>query len=413
MTEALSSPGSSLTRREALRRVGSGAVGLSVLFGVKSARGATRVDWKTPSGAEIWQLTRESYSQANIYLEYSYCSPDSKYFVYQRENKSPTDGNNPTEYMVMELATWQSHRLDEGTGRPGLAITRTGVFHYMKHDASDGRLYLMRANLSEGKPEKIHLMKRKPWTIGTASEDGRYYLCGTLLEGVVEDRKQVFGPLLINLATGEERVIDQGTDIFNLHPQFDPRSARRVLVQHNRGGHADPGGVYRRSTGPQGATLFLYEVPSGRRIPLPIGTPHTPPITGHESWIGTTGRILVSAGGRLFTVGETDATREIVCPGFNFNHVHASHDGRVFLCDDWKPPYKQLLGSIQTGKAKVLFEAYDTPRQMTKAAHTHAYLTPDLRWAIFNSDRTGPILLYAARVPDGLVDSLLASETPA
>ena len=79
----------------------------------------------------------------------------------------------------------------------------------------------------------------------------------------------------------------------------------------------------------------------------------------------------------------------------------------VFLADDWKPPFRQVMGSIATGKTRVLLDVYDTPRQMPKPAHAHTYLSRDLKWAIFNSDRSGPILLYAARVPDEFVAELL------
>ena len=38
--------------------------------------------------------------------------------------------------------------------------------------------------------------------------------------------------------------------------------------------------------------------------------------------------------------------------------------------------------------------------------HPHPYFTPDCRWVIFNSDRTGIPQIYAARVPGGLLESL-------
>jgi Tol biopolymer transport system component len=38
--------------------------------------------------------------------------------------------------------------------------------------------------------------------------------------------------------------------------------------------------------------------------------------------------------------------------------------------------------------------------------HPHAYVTPDRRWVIFNSDRTGRLQVYAAAVPTELVAGL-------
>ena len=78
-----------------------------------------------------------------------------------------------------------------------------------------------------------------------------------------------------------------------------------------------------------------------------------------------------------------------------------------FFGDDWRPPYKQVMGSLETGKSRVLFEMYDKPRSMAKRAHAHTYLSRDLKWAVFNCDRTGKVLLYAARVPDTFLADLL------
>ena len=410
--------GRQITRRNALQKLGrasAGVAGLSILSRSSSAHGAMRVTWKgAAEGVEVWQLTTESYSQANIYCEHSYCSADSRWFVYQCKNERGKDGKNPAEYRAMSFGTWRERRLDEGVGRTGLAISRDGVFYYLKHVAADDAVYLMRVNLSKGGPEKLHRLKAPLWSIGTVSPDHRYYACGRMLAGEVEDGRQVFGVCLIDLKTGKERILTRGTDIMNPHPQFAP-DGTKLLIQHNRGGKVLPGGKYVNLTGPQGATLFLLSIADGKRTPLPIGTPHTTPITGHETWVDATGEILASVGcrdgyaadrGNLLALREGAPPRR-VARGYAFNHVHASRCGRVFLGDDWKPPYHQVIGSIATGKTRVLLDAYDTPRQMPKAAHSHTYLSRDLKWAVFNGDRTGRILLYAARVPEGFLTDLL------
>ena len=38
--------------------------------------------------------------------------------------------------------------------------------------------------------------------------------------------------------------------------------------------------------------------------------------------------------------------------------------------------------------------------------HPHAYLTPDLKWVIFNSDRIGFPHVHAASVPEGIIEEL-------
>jgi hypothetical protein len=41
--------------------------------------------------------------------------------------------------------------------------------------------------------------------------------------------------------------------------------------------------------------------------------------------------------------------------------------------------------------------------------HPHAYLTPDLKWVVFNSDRRGFPHIHVASVPEGMIETL--SET--
>ena len=41
-------------------------------------------------------------------------------------------------------------------------------------------------------------------------------------------------------------------------------------------------------------------------------------------------------------------------------------------------------------------------------SHPHAYLTPDLQWVVFNSNRSGAAHVYAARLPEGMTGKLLS-----
>jgi Tol biopolymer transport system component len=41
-----------------------------------------------------------------------------------------------------------------------------------------------------------------------------------------------------------------------------------------------------------------------------------------------------------------------------------------------------------------------------QSTHPHPYLTPDLKWLIFNSNRSGFPHIYAASVPEGMVEAI-------
>ena len=146
-------------------------------------------------------------------------------------------------------------------------------------------------------------------------------------------------------------------------------------------------------------------VPDGKRTPLQVGKPFTTPITGHEVWIAKTKEILLSVAaerdyapekGSLLAVREGQKAR-IAAKGYRFNHVNVSRCGGYFCCDDWQANSKIVIGSIRTGKTAELCESRAS-RSREPNTHPHAYLTPDLKWVIFNSDRSGFPHVYAASV---------------
>jgi hypothetical protein len=103
-----------------------------------------------------------------------------------------------------------------------------------------------------------------------------------------------------------------------------------------------------------------------------------------------------------------DGSIRTLAPGHRVNHVNVSRCGRLFCCDDVNQNGYLVVGSVKTGKTFVLCDPKNsmggTSSQQT---HSHAYLTPDLRWVIYQSDRSGSTHLYAASVPEGLLASIM------
>jgi hypothetical protein len=408
-----------ITRRAAVRRLAAAAAGVAASWRIGRAEqplsgqrrpavvhGAIRLE-EQATGAEIWQVTTEQLSQSNIYCEVPYCSADSRYFVYQRQD--PKLAGNRTEWMVVELGTWQQHRLDVGTGTSGCAISPGGVFYYLKR--AGGQLDLKRADLSQGVAERIYGFDDapRPASLGTVSSDGRYYAAGCRLD----EKWQMFGIMLVDLKTGTQAIIDRDPFILNPHPQFEPGDSKQLMIQHNRGGKYTPEGKLLHLVGPEGATLYLLSVPDGKRTELKVGKPFTTPCTGHEAWIGKTREMLLSVSasgdyapekGNLLGV-RAEGPARVVAKGYRFNHVGVSRCGRFFCCDDWRGSYKVVIGSVATGKTAVVCDSKTSPTS-AQNTHPHAYLTPDLKWVIFNSNRSGFPHVQAARVPGGMIRDL-------
>lgn len=397
----------SISRRTALRRMAVGTAGVVGLADVAFARRQAK--------PEIRQVTTEDFSQSNIYCEIPYCSRDSRYFVYERSNPGSNPDSNPDragnriEWMVVELGTWKQHRLDAAKSLTGCAISHDGVFYYLKKTGG-GELDLMRADLCEGTPQRVYRMKEEPWNaLGTISADGRYYAMGKRLD----DRWTSFGIVLFDLDNGRHEVIDRDPFILNPHPQFEPGESKHLMIQHNRGGKFTPQGKRLQLVGPQGATLYLLSVPDGKRTELQVGKPFTSPCTGHEAWIGKTKEMLLSVSaredyapekGNLLGVRAGGPAR-VVAKGYRFNHVGVSRCGGFFCGDDWQRSYKLVIGSTRTGRTVVVCDSGTRPDR-SQSSHPHGYLTPDLRWVIFNSNRSGRPHIYAAGVDEGTIREL-------
>jgi len=88
------------------------------------------------------------------------------------------------------------------------------------------------------------------------------------------------------------------------------------------------------------------------------------------------------------------------------SRINVSRCGRFFCCDDWQGNSKIVIGSVETGRTAVVCEA-KTSRSRPQNTHAHAYLTPNLKWVIFNSDRNGFPHVHAASVPDEIFQDIL------
>jgi hypothetical protein len=357
------------------------------------------------TGSTVYQVTEDSLSKSNIYCEIPYCSVDSRYFVFSRSN--PENGRNRAEYVVCELGTWDMNV--GGRGRGGVAITHKGIFYFLRH-SDGGSMELVKLNLATGESEVACAFPEpiRARSLGTVSPDGRFYAYGV----VTDDKYREFGIELVDLKTGAREVIDRDPYILNPHPQFEPSEGKQIMVQHNRGGKIDETGKRIRLVGEEGATLYLLDIADGKRTTLQVGKPYTTPCTGHESWIGDTKEMLLSVSasgdfaaekGNLLGVRAGEPAR-VVSKGYRYAHVGTSVCGRYFCCDDGATG-DVVIGSIKTGKNGVVCHS-ESSFGRAQNTHPHPYLTPDLRWVIFNSDRSGEPQIHAATVPDGMIEGL-------
>jgi hypothetical protein len=357
------------------------------------------------SGAEVTQLTTAPLIHTHIYPEAPVFTPDSRFFVYARFQAA----DEPHEYWLCEVGSWRLFRLTQESPVSGPVVGADGEHLYYVSELRPRVILLIRLHLASLRREELAVAEglTRPYPLGTMSPDGRYYATRVFpADGTASI-------LRFDVTTGEARVIHSHPEIFNAHMQWEPGRGRDILIQHNRGGVLDERGRLLHLTGPQGGTLYLIDAEGGNARPLAIGTPHSPRIQGHQCWLGRTGKVLATLGGdftrdgkkgNLVTIAEGDEAPTVVAGGPYFCHVSASPDGRFFICDE-QPGGDVLVGSTETGRFRLLCRsgsAFGAPQY----THPHPFLSPDGRYAFFNSIRTGVPQIYACRVPAGLLESL-------
>lgn len=400
-----------VSRRHFVSTAGLGVGGAWVTGGPSFAAGTLPGRWvreqirrgKDPlCGAEIWQLTSAPVISHDIYGEQLYCSADGTRIAFLRcATTDIRDGK-------MDLFVADLHQ--KGVRRMGAAAFflvggngRSDTLHYVRREPR-GELSIVKLNFTTLEQTEVFRFGKCPPPqfrgLLAVSPDGRYCMILRRLGG------RRYGVERIDLRNGTWGLIHEKDDIFNGHLQFNPAGGE-LMVQQNRGGLLDENFNVVRSVGPKGATLYVIDENGKERPPLPIGLPHTPPVTGHECWLGETGRILLTTqGSRIYTAGAGDKQAELIARGNGFIHITASPDGRFFVVDNISTG-RLHLGCVATRRV-VPFCDTGASGGSPQYTHTHPYITPGNHRVIYNSDRTGIPQVYAARIPAEVLKKLEA-----
>lgn len=363
------------------------------------------------TGAEIEQLTSEPVTSTNIYCEQRYASADGTRIAISRK-----PFGQPAELWACDMRSLRLCRLAEGHAVG--ANSALNVVYFIPPGEPQARL--MRLDLVTFAIRELFRFDGALPSSGAISPDERWYVAGPF-----PVRDNLFALRKISLADGKSEVLCEIEDMFNPHLQFEPSEGRLVNVQINRGGGKNKGTGGQNLAGPLGATLSVADVESGKVTPLPAGRPFTPPISGHECWVGKSGRLLFTAGqynvsasayvtlkeapaaerdmpaAAIFSVKPGEAKAAVVAADRLYNHLAASDDGRFFIADDHATG-SVYVGSIATGRSRRLCDSL-TRQGLCQYSHVHPYMTPDNRFVIFNSIVTGVAQVFAARLPDGFL----------
>ena len=364
------------------------------------------------NGVVVYQVTDEPGVKDNIYCERSYSPPDSSFFLWRRQLGGETAIPHKwfSEFVACDFGTWESRTLFKGLSYPEMSRSENMYFERLHED---GARRLSRIDLVTGETKDIPVDGGvRPWTGMTISPCENFLAYGVALSF----SPQMFGVELVDLRTGEKRIIHEDPCISNPHPQIDPFSGRRILVQHNRGSRFGPDGSAERTLGPEGCSFFMVTMEDGEVSRLQVGPPYTPTMSGHSQWTLDEEAVLTAwkpwtdgdKTGTLLAVA-ADGPPRLVTEGNNFNHLHVTRCGRYFCCDDILTG-DVFIGSVKTGRKVWVTHCGHDHTEINpvfgEPGHTHANLSPDRKWMVFNSCRTGRPEVHVASIPAELYEGL-------
>jgi hypothetical protein len=357
-----------------------------------------------PNGVAVYQTTDNDAIKSNIYCEFPWCAPDSHCFVYQQS--APEHAPNTHEYIACDFGSWEKRVIGHGSG----GQTMSGGRFYFQRIGDNDRREFVRVDLMNGEEFIWEIPDAVPQSARLdISCDERYIAYSVKLSW----SPQNFGIGLLDLHSGESNVICEDRWLNNSHLQFEPGKGRQLLIQHNRGSVYTPDGKCEVLVGPEGCTLFLLDVPNGNITRLPLGPPDTPSCSGHEAWLGESGTVILTLniaedydhGKGPIMLAEAGKPARQLCAPWEMNHIGSVPSARLFCADTFHPD-EIIIGSPYTNKAAVVCAAQTSYQRQPYDSHPHAYLSPDLKWVIFNSDRSGGPQVYCAAVPLEMITEL-------
>jgi hypothetical protein len=350
------------------------------------------VEVDAESGAQVYLLGADERPADNIYGEQPYSDPAGRRIAIRYY----PDGDRPGGISIFDL--YDGSRHDVLTENPLFPPFHAwGEYFYFRQRGEGGQMLRRCRYLAPDEVEDVALLppERGGYSYGTVSQDHRWYAVAVRAEGAEGSRVD-----LLDIETGEWRVLLDMEGYHAKHEQFSRDGRNRVLIQLNKL--------------PDVEEVLLGEIDlEGEMQLFPADREHTLRPTGHETWIGDTGAIFFSTradpetGVNLYTgaVGDGGPT-PVPGPGTRVGHVAVSDCGRYWIGDTGEEGVPIYIGSFESGRCKrAVFSrtVYDGKQW----AHAHPYLTADNRWLIFAARRDGGHpQVYGARLPDGWFDDL-------
>ena len=341
------------------------------------------------SGAEVFLLGPDERPADNIYGEQPYSDATGRRIAI-RYYPLP---NKPGGINIVDLQDGSTFEVLSGKP-PFPAFHAWGRWLYYAQTI-EGKKVLRRCDYLTLKVENVAELppERGSYSYGTVSPDHRYYAVS-----VRPPDGNASNVHLLDLETNQWSMLLDKPGYHAKHEQFSRDGRNRVLIQLNQM--------------PDVKVVLLSELEiGGTEKRFPADQPYTLRPTGHEAWIGDSGRIFFSTGSNSTTNGNIwsgkvgDEKPKLVYEGRRFGHVSVSRDGKYWIGDCGEKGIPIYIGSFATGRCKrACFSR--TEYDGKQWSHAHPYLTADNKWLIFAARRNGHPQTYGAKLKEGWLEEL-------
>ncbi len=342
------------------------------------------------SGAKVYLLGADERPADNIYGEQPYSDPASRRIAIRYYSQGDLRGG----IEIFDLYDGSRHEIL--SGKPPFPAFHPWSDWLYYRQTVDGVPMLRRCNYTTLEIENIAPLppERGTYSYGTVSPDHRWFAVAVRPEGAEVTRVD-----LLDIETGEWRVLLDKPGYLAKHEQFSRDGRNKVLIQLNQM--------------PDVKQVLLGEIDlSGEMALFPADLPHTLRPTGHEAWVGDKSSVFFSTavdpetGANIYVgaVGDEGAT-VVPNPGTRVGHVSVTADGRYWIGDTGEEGVPIYIGDLETGRCKRLIFSR-TEYDGKQWAHAHPYMTADNKWVIFTARRNGLPQVYGAYLAEGWLEGI-------
>jgi oligogalacturonide lyase len=330
------------------------------------------------TGVRIMQATSAPTVNMNLYFRSRCWTPDANIFLFWSMTRPKRSGIFDLYRMNVDGSNMV--QMTEGKLISNVALQPDGGLIYF---TSNDTIYSL--DLLSRKEKRIASLKHGVTSggIGSFTDDGRRFCFNAQLG------EKRYAIAYLDIRSSKVTILPKYFSV-PTHPQIEP--AKGHLIN------------YISEKNEQGYSLYVIDENGDNEQALPILD-----VNGHVTWLGGSGKICAAVTGDsrgIFVAAPGDSKPILLTPGPpNYWHPGCNPAGHWIVSDSNAPDDGLYLVSVATGRRCRLARS-KSDNGHAQWSHPHPSVSPDAKYVVFNSTRTGVPHVYVAEIPEQMKKSL-------